>query len=74
LKSIQKQYILQRKNKLAHQFEKVKKQRNQLYPEGKFQERIEQLISFESLKMKPLLTDILNELEPFNASFLFFDL
>jgi bacillithiol biosynthesis cysteine-adding enzyme BshC len=28
LKSIQKQYILQRKNKLAHQFEKVKKQRS----------------------------------------------
>ena len=74
LKSIQKQYITQRKNKLALQFEKVIKHRSQLYPEGKFQERIEQLINFESVKMKPLLCEILNELDPFNASFLFFDL
>jgi len=74
LKSIQKQYITQRKNKLALQFEKVKKHRSQLYAEGKFQERIEQLISFESVKMKPLLSEILNELDPFNSSFLFFDL
>jgi bacillithiol biosynthesis cysteine-adding enzyme BshC len=74
LKSIQKQYIIQRKNKLAVQFKKVVKYRSQLYPEGKFQERIDQLISFESVKMKPLLSEILNELDPFNSSFLFFDL
>jgi bacillithiol biosynthesis cysteine-adding enzyme BshC len=74
LKTIQKQYVQLRKAKLAQQFEKVKKQRNQLYPEGKFQERTLQLIDFEVMKMKPLLNDILKEIDPFNPCFLFFDL